>query len=232
MPSAEQRRRRRSARCCRRSRPARSAPGTSTTRASSAPTIRTSPISDPANGGASVPVSRANPLHWAAILYNPNVAITETLAYPARRLPGNRRCVLPDLHLLPAGQRGRPGQQRQALRRGRVPGSAVRQGHQGQRRQSDQRIHLRGTTAADPGRSRPVQHRAAVAGVGQCDRQHSTCTDSAQASGGSTLGAQNLWIQDGFPTTAPDVRQRRQPGRPEQQPELRRHQGRVIGRSS
>ena len=168
-------------------------------------------ISDPVNGGASVPVSRSNPLHWAAVLYNPNVPITSTLAYPAAGYPVTGTtflltytCFKPANAAVPGNNAGRFAvAEYLGLMFGKITkdnaGNPV------------SASVFAGTGATNLGvvaqSNIALPTRAWVNAIA-----NTYLYDSAQASGGSTLGDQNLWIQNGFPTTAPDVNNVVNPG--------------------
>jgi phosphate transport system substrate-binding protein len=168
------------------------------------------PISDPVNGGNSVAVSRANPLHWTAILYNPNVPVTQTLAAPASGYPVTGSaflltytCFKPANPAVPGNNAKRFGM---AAYMAAVLGKTTKDSTNGVVSPNT----FVGTTPNNLGILAQSNIAALPASWAQAIYQ-TFVIKSAQSSGGQTLGDQNLWFQDGMPTTASDVNTNQNP---------------------
>ncbi len=162
------------------------------------------PISDPVNGGASVKVNRANPLHWAAILYNPNVPITQTLAAPTNGYPVTGAtflltytCFKPANAAVPGNNAKRFGVTEYI---GLLLGRVVKDSANNPINQNT----FRGSQPSNLGVV--YQSNLALPSAAWMNAIHQTfLVQSSQAGNGTTLGNQNLWIQNLYPTTASDV---------------------------
>lgn len=156
------------------------------------------------NNGASVPLDRGNPLHWAAALYNPNVPITSTLANPVTGYPitGVAFLLTSTCFAHPAGTV--PGNNARRfgiasmiqLQFGKITKNSVNGAVSANT--------FKGTGATALGII-PQSNVAVPSGAWVNAITETFLKRSTQSSGGATLGARNLWIQDGNPTTALDV---------------------------
>lgn len=152
------------------------------------------PVTNPAT-----PVSRANPLHWAAVLYNPNVPITSTLASPAKGYPVTGAafmltytCFKGANPLVPGNNANRFGiVQFMATTFGKITKNSIN-GAVGANT-------FKGTGATSLGIL--SQSNTAVPSAGW----QNAITDTFLKKGPTAVGALNLWIQDTYPTTATDV---------------------------
>jgi hypothetical protein len=146
-----------------------------------------------------VPVSRANPLHWAAVLYNPNVAVTSTLAAPANGYPVTgaafmltHTCFKPANSLVPGLNANRFGLvQFMATAFGKITKNSLNTAVSANT--------FKGTGATALGIL--SQSNTAVPSAAWT----AAITDTFLKKGPTALGALNLWIQDTYPTTASDV---------------------------
>ena len=155
-------------------------------------------IIDPATNPAT-PVSRANPLHWAAVLYNPNVAITSTLAAPASGYPVTGAafmltytCFKPVAPLVPGNNANRFGLvQFMATTFGKITKNSVNT--------AVSPNTFKGSGATSLGIL--SKSNTAIPSAGWVN----AITDTFLKKGPTALGALNLWVQDNYPTTASDV---------------------------
>ncbi|WP_373475815.1 substrate-binding domain-containing protein [Sphingorhabdus sp.] len=152
------------------------------------------PVTNPAT-----PINRANPLHWAAALYNPNVPITSTLAAPAKGYPVTGvafmltyTCFKPANSAVPGNNANRFGiVQYMASTFGKITKSSVN-------------TFVSPNTFKGPGATSIgilSQSNTAVPSAGW----QNAITDTFLKKGPGALGLLNLWIQDNYPTTALDV---------------------------
>lgn len=152
------------------------------------------PLTNPAT-----PISRANPLHWAAALYNPNVPITSTLASPAKGYPVTGvafmltyTCFKPANPAVPGNNANRFGLvQFMASTFGKITRNSVNG--------SVSPNTFKGTGATSLGIL--SQSNTALPSAGW----QNAITDTFLKKGPTALGALNLWIQDNYPTTALDT---------------------------
>lgn len=158
-------------------------------------------IIDPATNPAT-PVNRANPLHWAAVLYNPNVPITQTLASPVKGYPVTGAafmltytCFKPANPAVPGNNAKRFGiVQFMASTFGKITKNSVNT--------TVSANTFKGTGATSLGIL--SQSNTALPSAGW--QNAITDTFLKKATGASAaLGNLNLWIQDAYPTTALDV---------------------------
>ena len=166
------------------------------------------PITDPVNGGASVPVDRANPLHWVAVLYNPNGPITSTLASPAAGYPitgsafmDTYTCFKPANPAVPGNNAKRFGiVEYMGLMFGKITKNSL-----------NTAVHantFKGTGATALGII--PQSNMTLPAAGWINAITETFLKKSTQDGDPTavvakLGDRNLWIQDNYPTTASDV---------------------------
>ncbi len=149
-------------------------------------------------------VSRANPLHWAAILYNPNVPITSTLASPAGGYPVSgttfmltSTCFKPANALIPGNNAKRFAiVEYLGLMFGTITRDSANALVNGQT--------FRGAAVANLGIT-PKSNISVPPLVWTNAMYETFLKKSAQPGNSATLGDQNLWIQDGLPTTGSDV---------------------------
>jgi hypothetical protein len=163
------------------------------------------PISDPAtNNGASVPVDRGNPLHWYSVLYNPNVSTAGTLADPAGGYPITGAtvmltytCFKPEAGAVTTNNAKRFAiVELVQLAFGKITKTSTNA--------TISSNTFKGTAPTALGIL--AQSNIALPSTGWITAINETFfKKSTQASGGNTLGARNLWIQDANPTTASDV---------------------------
>lgn len=150
------------------------------------------------------PAVRSNPLHWGAVIYNPNVAITATLASPANGYPVTGSafamtytCFKPANPLVPGNNAKRFGVAQYV---GSLFGKVTKKSDN----TSLNANTFKGVGATALGiltQSNTITPAAAwTAAIWETFFKKST-----QNSGGTVLGNQNLWIQDNLPTTASDV---------------------------
>lgn len=161
-------------------------------------------IANAPNNGASVPMDRANPLHWAAALYNPNVPVTSTLASPVTGYPITgvafmltSTCFKPADPAVPGNNAKRFAMANMIqLQFGKITKNSLNGAV------SANTFKGTGATALGiiPQSNVAVPSSAWVNAITETFLKRST-----QSSGGAQLGARNLWIQDGNPTTALDV---------------------------
>ncbi|HEX8055587.1 MAG TPA: substrate-binding domain-containing protein [Novosphingobium sp.] len=162
------------------------------------------PIANAPNNGASVPVDRANPLHWTALLYNPNVANTLTLANPAAGYPITGAtflltytCFKPANAAVPGNNAKRFGMAELIqLTFGKITKTSTNAAISANT--------MKGTGAASLGIA-PQANIAVPAASWVNAITETFLKKSAQLSGGVKLGDRNLWIQDGNATTPSDV---------------------------
>lgn len=162
------------------------------------------PISDPVNGGVAVKTSRANPLHWAAVLYNPNVPVTQTLAAPSVGYPVTGAAFLMTYTCFKPANAAVPGFN--AKRFGITTMLGLSFGIL-QKDSTGLAVNFntfKGASAANLG-ILPQSNTAVPTSAWINATNHTFLLKSTQAGNGSTLGAQNLWIQDGFPTAPSQV---------------------------
>lgn len=165
-------------------------------------------IANAVNGGASVPVDRANPLHWTAVLYNPNVAITSTLASPAAGYPVTGSaffltysCFKPAAPLVPGNNAKRFAiAEYVGLMFGKVTKNSVNT--------TVSANTFKGTGTTSLGIL--TQSNTAVVSAGWQTAITETFFKKSTQDGDPTavvqkLGDRNLWLQDNPPTTASDV---------------------------
>jgi hypothetical protein len=152
------------------------------------------PVTNPAT-----PVNRANPLHWAAVLYNPNVPITSTLASPAKGYPVTGAafmltytCFKPANPLVPGNNANRFGiVQYMASTFGKITKNSLN-------------TPVSPNTFKGPGATSLgilSQSNTALPSAGW----QNAITDTFLKKGPGAVGLLNLWIQDNYPTTALDV---------------------------
>ena len=154
------------------------------------------------NNGASVPVSRANPLHWTAVLYNPNVAVTSTLASPVNGYPVTGSaflltytCHKPANPLVPGNNAKRFGiVEFMGLTFGKITKNSANTAVGANT--------FKGTGATSLGIL--PQSNVSVPSAGWVNAITDTFLKKTGTTAG-TVGALNLWIQDLYPTTASDV---------------------------
>lgn len=152
------------------------------------------PVTNPAT-----PVSRANPLHWAAVLYNPNVPITATLASPAKGYPVTGAAFMLTYTCFKGPNAAVPGNnpsrfgivQFMASTFGKITKNSVNTAVSANT--------FKGTGATSLGIL--SQSNTALPAAGW----QNAITDTFLKKGPTALGALNLWIQDTYPTTALDV---------------------------
>ncbi len=150
------------------------------------------------------PVTRANPLHWVALLYNPNVAITSTLASPSIGYPVTGSafmltytCFKPANPLVPGRNAKRIGMVEYM---GLMFGKITKDSTNGTVNANT----FKGQGSANVGVI--AQSNTAMPSQAWINAITETfLIKSNQAANSTTLGAQNLWIQDGYPVTATQV---------------------------
>ncbi len=150
------------------------------------------------------PVSRANPEHWAGVLYNPNVPVTSTLAAPVNGYPITGvafqlqySCYKPANAAVPGNNAKRFGIVNQVgLTFGKVTKNSTNTAVAANT--------YKGTGATAVGIL--AQSNTAVPSAAWVNAIWETFfKKSTQSSGGTVLGNLNLWVQDNVPTTATDV---------------------------
>lgn len=165
------------------------------------PMLPINPATNPAT-----PVTRANALHWSAVIYNPNVPVTQTLASPAAGYPVTGSaffftytCFKPTNAAVPGYNPARFGI---TTYMGLMLGSVVKNStgtavsNQTFRGPSDANL---GIIAESNLGGMPVSWANAIT--------QTYLRKSTQPGNSTTLGAQNLWIQDGLTATATQVDQ-------------------------
>ena len=154
------------------------------------------------------PISRANPLHWAAALYNPNVAITATLASPAAGYPitGSAfmltyTCFKPAVAAVPGNNAKRFAMSEYV---GLVFGKITKNSVNGVVSANT----FKGTGTTGLGIISKSNTTVPSAGwqtaIWETFFRNST-QDGDPTAAVSKLGTLNLWVQDAAPTTASDV---------------------------
>lgn len=150
------------------------------------------------------PVDRANPTHWAAVIYNPNVAVTSTLAAPALGYPltGVTFFLTSTCFKKTAGSNPNVN----AKRFGIVELISL---HFGQVTKDSSNFSLNANTFKGVGATNlgiiAKSNIGLVSAGWQNAIKETFLKSSAQLSGGVKLGTRNLWIQDSLPTTASDL---------------------------
>jgi len=160
------------------------------------------------NGGSSVPMDRANPLHWAAALYNPNVPTTQTLANPVSGYPITgvafmltSTCFKPADPAVPGNNAKRFAMANMIqLQFGKLTKNSVNTAV------SANTFKGTGPTALGI----ITQSNVAIPSAGWVNAITETFLKKSTQDGDTSaavakLGDRNLWIQDGNPTTALDV---------------------------
>jgi phosphate transport system substrate-binding protein len=148
---------------------------------------------------AATPVNRANPLHWAAVLYNPNVPIASTLAAPASGYPVTgaafmltHTCFKPANPALPSVNAKRFGMvEFMAITFGKITKNSVNGAVSANT--------FKGTGATALGIL--SQSNTAIPSAAWT----AAITDTFLKKGPTAVGALNLWMQDTYPTTATDL---------------------------
>jgi hypothetical protein len=156
------------------------------------------------NGGSSVPVDRANPLHWAAVLNNPNLPTAGSLADPTNGYPVTGPAYLMTYTCFKPANPLVPGNN--AKRFGIVNYMLLAFGKQTKdfANAPISANTLKGTGATSLGVI--SQSNITVPPASWINAIIETfLKKSTQTSGDVQLGNRNLWIQDGNPTTALDV---------------------------
>ena len=165
-------------------------------------------ISAAPNNGASVPTSRANPLHWTAVVYNPNVAITSTLASPAKGYPVSGVTMLLTYTCFKPANSAVPGNNAARFAVAEYMGLMMGKVTKTSANTAISANTFKGTGATALGVI-PASNVAQPPAGWQTAFTETFLKNSTQAGtlGGvaTKLGAQNIWIQDNFPTTALDV---------------------------
>ncbi len=157
---------------------------------------------DPATNPAT-PVSRANPLHWSAVLYNPNVATNLTLANPANGYPITGAAFMLTYTCFKPANPAVPGVN--ANRFGIVEFMGVSFGKitKNSANQTVAANTFKGTSAT-AGIGILTQSNTSLPSAGWINAINDTFLKKAVGAA-APLGNLNLWIQDTLPTTAADV---------------------------
>lgn len=151
-----------------------------------------------------VPVSRNNPAHWGAVIYNPNVPVNQTLAAPANGYPVTGASFFLTYTCFKPANAAVPGNNAKRFGVAEYVGALFGKVTKKSDNTALNANTFKGVGATSLGiltQSNTIVPSAAwTAAIWETFFKKST-----QASNGVVLGNQNLWIQDNLPTTLSDV---------------------------